>query len=227
MGQFDQAPFPMTHDDVENLIEAIQPTNVYVDLPVSIPTSGWSNSSPYVYTYTNSKITAECGIEVDFLANSENADVMYLEYEKVAGGVQFTAPKKPTVAIPVNIRVINADAEAFESISADMVSTNAVPGAANAEQALSTLNSNINAINGNTDQVIASGSDLNNYKTTGIWRIGNMSVLINNATIAGVGTTGLLYVIRIGNFIMHDFPNNGVRATRFSFDGGSTWDSWH
>lgn len=126
-----------------NIGNAVQPTNVCVDLPVSIPANGWTNSAPYTYTYTHSKITAECGVTVEFESGASNTDCLAMDYEKVAGGVMFTVKTKPSSAVPVIIHVLNAEAEGITSVSADMVSTSAISGSSNVEQALGALNSNM------------------------------------------------------------------------------------
>lgn len=124
-------------DALNGIKDGVQPTNIYLDLEISIPTSGWSVSAPYTYTWTNSKVTTECGVEVHFKDGAETIDMSYLEYEKTIGGIIFTIDKVPSAAIPLVVRIINAKADAIiESASADMVTTNAVPGAANVEDAL-------------------------------------------------------------------------------------------
>lgn len=121
---------------INNLTEAVQPTNVCVDISTSLPASGWSSSAPYIQTWTNNKVTDECAVKVEFPSDATGTGITYLEFEKVAGGVKFTAPSKPSVAIPVIVHIINAEAESVTSISGDMVSTNVVSGASNVDQAL-------------------------------------------------------------------------------------------
>ena len=150
-----------------NLASAVQPTNIYEDLAVSIPANGWTNSEPFTYTWTSSKVTPECGIEVGFQAAAKDTDIITLSYEKVAGGVQFTAPSKPSVAIPVTIRIINADAEyVVTTIDAEMVETDAISGASNVQQALGTLNSKIDDlikfVNVGTDSISYTANVENN-----------------------------------------------------------------
>mgnify|MGYP007013875425 CR=1 FL=1 len=135
---------------LNNLTAATQPTNVYVDILFAIPSSGWTNSSPYTYTWTSSQVTAECAVEVYFSTGSNTTTIPYLEYEKVSGGVKFTAPSKPSENIPVIIRILNADAEFAANVTADAVSTSAVYGASNVEQALSSVDTKI----GNNSQAI-------------------------------------------------------------------------
>ena len=130
--------------------DKVQPVNVCFDLDYTIPSSGWSNSSPYIHTYSNNKITTECAISVSFLEGQSSANPLYLDCEKVTNGVRFTAPVKPSVDIPVRIHVINAEADSITSINADMVSTNAISGSSNVQQALGSLNSHITNLNINT-----------------------------------------------------------------------------
>ena len=120
---------------LNDLKNAVQPTNVCVDISTSLPASGWSSSAPYVQNWMNNKVTDECSIRVEFLSEAVNTGVLYIEPEKIAGGVKFTAPVKPTTAIPVVVHILNAEAESITSISGDMVSTNVVSGASNVNEA--------------------------------------------------------------------------------------------
>ena len=153
---------------LEAIKNAVQPTNIYLDLELSIPTTAWSSSSPYTYTWSSAYITPECDIEVEFGDGAENVEMTYLEFEKVSGGVKFTVPSKPLSAVPVVIRVINADAEYIASVSATMVSTSAIPGQSNVEQALSNVDSRITTLNSNLTPspftiTLPSGYSWNNY----------------------------------------------------------------
>ena len=136
---------------IADALEDMVPSNVCVDISTSLPANGWSNSAPYTQDWMNNKVTDECGVKVEFPTEAANTGVTYLEYEKVAGGVKFTAPIKPTVAIPVIVHIINAEAESITSISADMVSTSAVSGAANVDEALSEHEQDISTLNSNLD----------------------------------------------------------------------------
>lgn len=126
---------------LEDIKEAVQPANVYYEFPVSLPTTGWSGSSPnFTYTWSNSHVTEESSVEVFFGDGSEDVPYTYVDYEKVVGGVQFTATVVPSAAIPVLIKVINAKADAIvEDLDASMIETEAISGVSNVEQALSNL----------------------------------------------------------------------------------------
>lgn len=122
----------------------IKPVHAGIDFSFTIAVADWSSSSPYTYTWTNSAVTDGCRVEVDFSSASTNTDTMYLSYEKVSGGIQFTAPAKPTTAITVVVHVINAQTGNTLAVTDEMVSSDAISGAANVNEALTTLNSNIN-----------------------------------------------------------------------------------
>lgn len=126
---------------IADALEDMAPSNVCIDISTSLPANGWSQSSPYVQIWTNNKVTDECAVKVEFPVEATNTGITYLEYEKVAGGVKFTAPSLPSTAIPVIVHIINAEAESITSISADMVSTSAVSGSSNVDEALGALNS--------------------------------------------------------------------------------------
>lgn len=124
-------------DALNEIKEGVQPSNIYLDMEISIPVNGWSSTAPYTYTWLNSRITTECGVEVHFKDGAETIDMSYLEYEKTIGGIIFTIDKVPNAAVPLVIRIINAKADAIiDATSADMVTTSAVPEASNVEEAL-------------------------------------------------------------------------------------------
>jgi len=123
--------------------EAVQPTNSCLDIDISLPTTGWSGEGPYTYTYSNTHITSGCAVKVNFLESASSGGVLCLDYEKVTGGVQFTSDSVPTATIPVRIHVLNADATSTTATTADAVSTDAVSGASNVQDALTTLNTQI------------------------------------------------------------------------------------
>lgn len=124
---------------IRELKSVVQPTNVCVDLDVSLEVSGWSNSAPYVYNWMNNKVTTECAVKVNYLEGAEDTDELYIGYEKIVGGIQFESPTKPTAAIPVRIHIVNAEADSITNIDDEMVSSNVISGASNVKQALTSL----------------------------------------------------------------------------------------
>lgn len=120
-----------------------------VDVSITIPSSGWSSSSPYVYTWTDARVTSRCRVIMDFVKGANNGEIPYLDFEKVSGGVKFTAPKKPTQVISVIIHIINAVEQAITNVNGNDVSTSAVDGAANVEEALAAQNQAIGELNSN------------------------------------------------------------------------------
>lgn len=119
------------------IASAVQPINIYLDINISIPVDGWSETVPYRYTWTNVRVTEECGIEVYFADGAETVDMKYLEYEKVPGGIRFEIDAIPDKAIPLIVRIINASTTAvIDPVEATLVTTEAVPGTSNVEEAL-------------------------------------------------------------------------------------------
>ena len=58
-------------------------------------------------------------------------------WKKVPGGIQFEIDEIPDDAIPLVVRIINTMADAIiEPVSADLITTSAVPGTSNVEEAL-------------------------------------------------------------------------------------------
>ena len=143
---------------LEGIRDAVQPINIYLDIEMSIPVNGWSQSVPYSYTWLNQRITTECGVEVAYKDGAESVDMAYLEYEKVPGGIRFTINKLPDKAIPLVVRVINAMANAvIEPVDASLITESAVPQTANVEEALenheSRITTNANAISDIEDDI--------------------------------------------------------------------------
>ena len=132
---------------LEAIKNAVQPTNASTDIEISIPTDAWIADLPdYVCTWSNSHVTSGCSVEVEFLEGAENAEGLYLYFEKVTGGIRFTSPILPTVAIPLKVHILAADAESVAATSADQVSTSAVPNKANVEEALSSHQSSLTSL---------------------------------------------------------------------------------
>lgn len=132
---------------LQGIRSAVQPANVYLDLDITLATSGWSSAAPYTYNWTSDKINDSCSVKVSFLDGAEDTNPLYLEYEKTAGGIQFVAPVKPTAAIPVRIHIIYADANAVTDVDDEMVSSSAVSGAANVKEALRVVDNKIDTTN--------------------------------------------------------------------------------
>ena len=71
--------------------------------------------------------------------------MLYINYEKSSGGggIVFTPSSLPTANVYVLIVITNAEEHIGSSIDADTVSTDAVSGAANVDEALSALSANM------------------------------------------------------------------------------------
>ena len=117
---------------------AVQPVNIYLDVQMSIPVEGWSGAAaPYTYNWLYSRITEECGVDVCYADGAEDVDMQYIEYEKIAGGIRFTINKIPDKAVPLSVRIINAQTTAvIDPVDSSLVTENAVPGAANVHEAM-------------------------------------------------------------------------------------------
>lgn len=120
--------------------------NAGEDVSLTIPANGWSNSSPYTYTWESDKITTQCRVIVDFSNGTTVIDVPYVTYEKVNGGVQFTAPAQPTTDIPVKVHIIQDYATRVIDIDDETVSSNVVPGTSNVKEALIVLKNNLSNV---------------------------------------------------------------------------------
>ena len=114
--------------------------NVCTDTNIVIETTDWEqNSGVYEYTWESSIINSACSVEVMLRDGSESSGLESFEFEKVAGGVKFTADILATGDLPLTVRVINAKADAFQTLTASDIYTEAVTGADNVEEALTAI----------------------------------------------------------------------------------------
>lgn len=192
----------------------IKPVHAGIDLSFTIPVSGWSSTAPYTYTWTDSRVTSGCRVEAGFFSGATDTSVAYLEYEKVTGGVQFTSPVLPTVAIPVIVHIISAQAGNTTSITGDMVQTSVISGAANVDEALNKINSIIKTVDYTaTWQKLAAGSNLDltgtnfsytaypaGYTPIGVIQAssGNANVIVNYFSAVGTGSNVALRLRNMG-----------------------------
>lgn len=214
--------------------DAVQPTNVGVDMPLSIPVSAWPNSAPYEFTWLSTKVTPECVVSVGYGEGAENIDTLYLYATKVAGGVKFTTPEKPVTAIPVVIHILNAAAESITAVDADMVATDAVNGASNVDQALSALD---DTKQNKTDDSLATTSktvveainehdteigDLTNLTTTEKGSlVGAANELNDKITSYDVVSGTVLDLITALNSLLSSMNNSEVRNIKFKISTAS------
>ena len=211
---------------LEAIKNVLQPTNAGTDIDILIPSSGWSEESPYTYTYSNAHITSGALVKVTFLEGSGNDGApKFIYFEKVTGGVRFEATVLPTTDISVRLHIFSADTTSTAATSADEVSTNAVSGAANVEDALGALNSNLTNTNTELGKWKSAGSnesDLNNCKTFGLF--------CASPTTSNIPTSGYYVVM---NFLRSSTDlaqiavdvNNAKTYVR-AFHDGTTWTAW-
>ena len=146
----DGIPAQITSDEFDVLASRISDlSNAGGKIALTIPASAWPSSAPYTYTWTNSKVTARCRVEVEFASDNANNTTLYLDYDKVegGGGVIFSAPAKPTTDTKVIVHIINVQANAYAQVPADMVSSEAVTGTSNVEDALTDVDDRITTLN--------------------------------------------------------------------------------
>lgn len=136
--------------DSDGIANAITAKYVNTDISLTIAASNWASTSPYTYTWTDSRITANCSVDVDFADGAEDCEISVLDYVKATGSITFTADVLPTQSLPLIIHVTNAEATSVASTSADMVSQTAISGQSTVEGALGALYSNLTATNNRT-----------------------------------------------------------------------------
>lgn len=121
----------------------IKPAHGGIDVAFTIAASSWSSETPSTYTWTDSRVTAGCRIEVHFADSNANTTTPYISYEKASGGggIVFTASTKPTEAMSVVVALINAQTGNVTSPAAvDVLTSNTgISPGANVNEALTTL----------------------------------------------------------------------------------------
>lgn len=147
---------------LNNLTEATSPTNVYIDIPLSIPVSGWDDNTPHVYTWMNENIVGNCGIEVGFADGAEDVATTFIRVTKIVGGIKFSIDEVPSASIPLIVRIINAKADSvIGDIDATMVETSAISGVTNVEEALTDLDGRVDD---NADDIASNSAAIANVK---------------------------------------------------------------
>ena len=165
--------------DVENAVQEIS---------LTISSSSWSSTSPFTYSWTDSRIKTGSSIDVDFLDTSSDTSAAYITYEKISGGILFTASNQPSADIQISIRIVNAQADAGNTINADTVSTDSISGATNVDEALTVLETNLNAF---VNNLLGNGLSRN-----GFYRGKNFGTL----TSSNIDTFCTVHKIATGQF---------------------------
>ena len=194
-----------------------------IEKSFTIPANGWSNSSPYTYTWTDADVTAGCTISFRFQDGGPTGEVPYLDAEKVSGGVQFTAPTLPTSGIPVIVKITNVQAAAITSVSGDDVSTSEITGAANVDEALDVLDGRVstNTTNITYETTISNCNDATDPGTYFVSANASNSPSTAAGRLIVMKGSGSAWGTQIfaGN---DNYPNIFVRSKKSS--GFSDWD---
>lgn len=133
-------------EDYISISSGSETEGLFTVVDTTLTVDGWSSTSPYTYNWTNNKISGDCAVKVSFLDGAKNTNVLYIEYEKISGGIQFTAPELPTSAIPVRVYIIctnsgggggGSDKTDATTVSVTGFDRNTIDGAISAYNALS------------------------------------------------------------------------------------------
>lgn len=209
---------------LNNLTEATSPTNVYIDIPLSIPVSGWDDNTPHVYTWMNENIVGNCGIEVGFADGAEDVATTFIRVTKIVGGIKFSIDEVPSAPIPLIVRIINAKADSvIGDIDATMVETSAISGVTNVEEALTDLDGRVDD---NADDIASNSTAIAKLNSADVVQIGSLDALktsLNNiASGMTTGTSAFYSMIATANFSV--FSNNHIYAgyLRVTFKSSSS-----
>lgn len=151
-------------DILNNRLTAVE--NVVVDIPVNIASTDWALvNGEYTYTWTNGLVTAASGIKVELQDGAESAGIDDFDYDKVSGGVKFISAIQPTGNLPIIIGIVNAKASSIQGFTADDVSSEAISGCSNVEDALENLDSRVGILSNLTTtaktSVVAAVNEIN------------------------------------------------------------------
>ena len=124
-------------DILNNRLMAVE--NVCTRHNVTIATTDWSSTAPYTYEWENSLINATCSVKVFVTDGSEDAEIEGIGYTQAVGKVIFTTDELPVDDLPLLVEITNAKAEAFQQLSAEEISSEAIAGCDNVEEALENL----------------------------------------------------------------------------------------
>ena len=132
-------------DILNNRLMAVE--NVCTRHNVTIATTDWSSTAPYTYEWENSLINVTCSVKVFVTDGAEDAEIEGIGYTQAVGKVIFTTDELPVDDLPLLVEITNAKAEAFQQLSAEEISSEAITGCNNVEEALEGLDEQIGSIN--------------------------------------------------------------------------------
>lgn len=124
-------------DILNNRLMAVE--NVCTRHNVTIATTDWSSTAPYTYEWENSLINETCSVKVFVRDGAEDAEIEGIGYTQAVGKVIFTTDELPVDDLPLLVEITNAKAEAFQDLSANEISSEAISGCDNVEEALGSL----------------------------------------------------------------------------------------
>ena len=81
----------------------------FQEIEITIDDTDWSATSPYTYTWTSSAITPSCKISLFFKTNPRTVFSGDISYDKVTGGIEFTATQVPSDTINLIVQVFDSD----------------------------------------------------------------------------------------------------------------------
>lgn len=143
-------------DILNNRLMAVE--NVCTKHNVTITTTDWSSTAPYTYEWENSLINAACSVKVFVTDGAEDAEIEGIGYTQAVGKVIFTTDELPVDDLPLLVEITNAKAEAFQQLSAEEISSEAITGCDNVEEALGSLDEQIGTLNSNKQAKLKTGS---------------------------------------------------------------------
>lgn len=193
--------------------------NVCTEQDVTIQTSDWTLSNgTYTYEWSNSLVTSSCAIEVTTRDGAENSGIEYFDAVKSVGSITFTTTDTPTGSFPVRVTIVNAKADAFQSLSADEISSEAISDCDNVEEALTNLDGRLgNVPSGKTaqGQIDTLNSNIANLKFTKITITQFPYVTPSDGLLilfARIAATGRAY-IQTNVFLLDNYNITGAYMT--------------
>ena len=203
---------------------------------IGIAVSDWTGSGPFTYTYQDADIKVGMVVLEEYLSD-EYAQLGVNTYTIQNGSLTIATTVKPTADWSLTV-VLGMDGS---SILDDVGALQTKVGTSQLTTTAQNLSDAVNELDldisgqatqiGNLNSALSGDTalrnvDLNDYKTTGAWVIGNIQNITNAPAISLVGYYGTLYVRKNYGFVKQIFIGTIGSAIRQSDDSGSSWHAW-
>lgn len=169
------------------IIDPMQGNEVaFNDISITIHTSDWTGSGPYIYTYSDTHFVANSTVDVRFKDGIRTGLIGDLKYSKTTGQIQFTTTEEPIGDIPLVIQVIDANVSGVYPIDATMIETEAIVGETTVEGALEDLDTRLTNLTEDVSNLLIAS-----YDST------DMAIVFSSSEVASYDSTDMSISINV------------------------------